>query len=360
MKQPWRLVLALTGPIILANCTQAPTPPPAPAESPSPSPSPAEPAVSPTPAPSASALYQVLPTPPPAPAVADWRTGDVIAFEMPPREDVTQRDLFVYNARLDTVVPMTAANTDADESRPKLSGDRRWLVFQRTVAEPEPRSDVLIFDTETQVEASIGQSDSAANERAPAISRDGRWVAYVADTKDGPQLRLYDLQVGANYRLPSANRAFARIDNPAFDREGTKLVFAAGTRLPNGSSDPLDLFVYDLPTGALWTIPFANTRFNEDNPVLSSDGKRMLFDSDRRGTLDLFEADLVKGVVDTLSPVNTTRFNETKANYYGKDDRLIRYKLFTEPTHYLLQIFDPAAGKIDTLPIANRLYQPAP
>lgn len=371
MIKPWRLVLVLVAPLALANCGQYPAPPHPPTKEPSPAGVPSAapldprfqqlPTAAATPSPSAPAVAP--PTPVPPPAFPDWLVGDLIVYEAPPRTDTIQRDLYVYNARLNQVVPMPGAGTEADESRPRMSGDRRWMVYQRTAADANQRLRyaAMLFDPIAQQAYPLGTDNGAVDTRAPAISRDGRYVVYVADGAETDQLVLYDLKTGKDYPLPTRS-PFALIDSPSFSSDGKRLAFSASARLQNGSADTRDLYFYELATAMVYTLPFANSRGNEDNPVLSSDGKRLLFESDRGGTRDLYQAHLTTGKLDTFSQLNSGRSDETWPAYYGVDDAWIRFKLYpspqTEPNRFLLQLYNPASTVTNTVPTTPQ--SPAP
>lgn len=293
----------------------------------------------------------------------DWREGDLIQFEAPQRPGDSRRDLFVYNARLETVVALVGANSPADETSPKLSSDRQWLAFQRTTpAAPGGRADadVMLFNTRTQMLNRLPSLNSAAfDETSPDLSGDGRWLAYVVEDGVQSEVRVYDVSTGADDALPGLNRAFAEVDDPRFSHDNRRLLFSAATRLADGGTGTSDLYLYDLSTATLFEVPFVNTPFNEANPDLHPDDRRLLFTSDRRGTRDIFEADLETGHIDDLPFANTDRFDEASPRYYGKDRRLIRFRVFPDPVEapsaYQLRIFDPSTARVDTVPVGNRL-----
>jgi hypothetical protein len=361
MPPPLKSVLSLVLAPLLLSCGPTPARPRGPDPlSPPPAAVPAALSVLPgpraeraSPAPSAS----------PSPDEGDWRQGDLIAFEAPQRPGALQRDLFIYQARLDTVLAVVAANSPADESSPKLSRDRRWLAFKRTVshAPHAPRADLLLLDTLTQrLHTLPGLNAAAAEETEPELSGDGRWLAYVSHEGGRFRLGLYDVALGAAYALPGADRGFAEVHNPRFFDQDRRIAFSARPAAPSGEAPTLDIFVYDLPSGSLYTPPFVNTPHNEDNPDISRDGRRMLFDSDRFGSRDLFEANLETGATDDLAFANTAAFDERSGRYYGPDDAWIRYKRFPAPGGYALRIYRRASGEVDTLPIPNRVLEGSP
>lgn len=357
-KVPPALVLAL----VLLGC--APAPPRAAAPLPPGRPHAAVPAaLSATAAPTATPARSPSPSPP----AGDWREGDVIAFEAPQQPGAENRDLFIYQARLDTVLAVVAANSLADEASPRLSRDRRWLAFKRTVTArgQAPRADLLLLDTVTQrLHALPGLNAAAIEETEPDLSGDGRWIAYVSQKGDRTRLGLYDVATGANFDLPGADRGFAEVHNPRFFGENRRIAFSARLASPDGGARTLDIFVYDLPSGSLYEPPFINTPHNEDNPDISADGRRMLFDSDRFGSRDLFEADLETGATDHLALANTAAFDERNGRYYGPGNAWIRFKLFPAPADapnaFLLRVYHRASGEVDTLPIPNRLLADGP
>jgi Tol biopolymer transport system component len=291
----------------------------------------------------------------------------VIAFEAPQSPGASNRDIFIYQARLDTVFAMTAANSPADESSPKLSSDRKWLAFRRTTtdADHDPHSDLLLLDTVAQrINVLQNLNTAAFDESEPDLSGDARWIAYVTDRGDVLRLGLYDVKTGTNYELPGADRGFVEVHNPRLFDKDRRIAFSASAALPDGQAGTLDIYIYDLTTGRLWQPPFVNSPFNEDNPDVSDDSSRMLFDSDRFGSLDLFEANLVTGMTDNLSFANTAAFDERSPRYYGKDDAWVRYKLnpapSADPDGFLLRVYHPSEGLVDTLSVPNQLLDKAP
>jgi Tol biopolymer transport system component len=286
----------------------------------------------------------------------------VIAFEARQRPGVSERDIFIYQDRLDTVFAMTAANSPADESSPKLSSDRKWLAFIRTSTGPDevPRSDLFLLDTVTQRLNTLPALNTfAADASDPDLSGDGRWIAYVAVRGDVSRLSLYDVTTGAHHALPGADRGFGEVRNPRLFAKDRRIAFSASAAAPDGPAGTLDIYVYDMATSTLLEPPFVNSPFDEDNPDLSDNGARMLFDSNRFGSRDLFEVNLTTGVTHNLSLANTLRFDEHSPRYYGKDDAWIRYKLTVatsaDPNGFLLRIYHPTEGLVDTVDIANRL-----
>ncbi|MFN3432040.1 MAG: hypothetical protein ACK46X_19080, partial [Candidatus Sericytochromatia bacterium] len=130
-----RPALALLSACFLSNCAQVPAS--STAQGPFVAPRPDAPAADvPLPATRVAAGESALstrgasPGASPSPGDGDWRHGDVIAFEAPQRPGASERDIFIYQARVDTVIAVTAANSPADESSPKLSSDRQWLAFR--------------------------------------------------------------------------------------------------------------------------------------------------------------------------------------------------------------------------------------
>jgi Tol biopolymer transport system component len=206
-----------------------------------------------------------------------------------------------------------------------------------------------------------GLNTAAFDETEPDLSGDARWIAYVTDRGDGSRLGLYDVTTGADFALPGADRGFIEVHNPRFFAKNRRIAFSASTALPDGRAGTLDIYIYDLTTGSLWQPPFVNSPFDEDSPDLSDDGARMLFDSNRFGSKDLFEANLATGVTHHLSFADTAAFDERSPRYYGKDDAWIRFKLnpapSADPSGFLLRVYHPREGVVDTLSVPNQLLR---
>lgn len=358
---------ALLGLLLLTNCSAPPV-----ALSPTPqAPAPRDvgpPAALKAPVPVVAEPPAVVIAPVPTPPVGafGWRDGDIIVFEAALHGE-GQRDLYLFNARFDTVWAIVEANTEFDEANPKLSRDRNWLIFRRALPHPERGQDqnLLLLDMNSGLLNTLpGVNTGDFNEIMPAISDEGRYILYVSDRDRFDRLHLYDVWTHTDYDIPVANRDVFRIGDLAFGDEGRLAIFSASFLDWKGEETDLDIFVYDFMRGMRWLAPFVQSRFNEDDPELSLDGRHLLFASDRRGSWDIYEADLQTGYIDDLVLANTPDAIENSPKFYGPNNAYIRFKFFpvgaTDPNYFQVRAFDPLSGALDTLPVANRNFLPLP
>lgn len=330
-----------------------------------------------SPSPSASPSSSSSPSPSPSPSASasppngydrlsnyDWRSGDAFAFEAakPGRID---RDIFIYNERLDTVFEMVGANTPFDESYPYLANDNRFLTFQRARIAPDgtlTHFDVLLLNTVTQrVNTLDDLNTEELDEMTPYPSGNGRWIVYTQVRGDYSRLHLYEVLTRTDSEVAAANHQFPQIVDPTISSNARQLAFAARTRLADGTFSDLNLYIYDLPSGVLVEPANVNTRFDEDDPSFNGNDKRLAFDSNRYGTRDIFESDLVTHYLDDFPFLNTREFDEVLITTWGPTSDWLRYRVFPKPdvapNFFLLRNYRPVSGVVDTLPTANRLLE---
>lgn len=292
----------------------------------------------------------VLPTSesamPPGPA-------DLITFQSDRRPNEGGYDIYVYDAAEDTVLAIAGVNTPADETHPRLSDDGQWLVFQRGL--PGGDQGLLLYDQQTRRLNTLSAVNSPqAQETEPDISADGNLIVYVSDAGGKRHIRLYDVETGDNYELGGAGRHLSDLRSPSISGNGRRVAYSAGTPAAPASSD---VYLYDIPTASQLTPPFVNTLYREFDPELSPDGTRLLFVSDRFGSEDVFECDLVSGFTDNFSQLNTDH-DEQHPRYMGARGERIVFQLRVRTDAYdqlSLRAFDRALAMLDTLPIANML-----
>jgi len=172
---------------------------------------------------------------------------------------------------------------------PAISPDGRFIAFERELS--LTNSDVHLYDRcQDMVLPQVGVNTVWA-EGQPVFSANGERLAFVRDTLPGPRVRLYDGIADRLIDLPALaapNGAYAD-SSPSINADGTVIAFVSSR---NGSND---IFVYNLVGDSLRDLPDLASPENDIDPCLTSDGRYLVFASDRpggAGGLDLYMYDL--------------------------------------------------------------------
>jgi autotransporter-associated beta strand protein len=188
-----------------------------------------------------------------------------------------------------------------------FTSDGTKIVFQSTASNLVPgdtnsASDIFVKSltdgaiTRVSTTASGGQSNH--HSERPVISPDGTKVAFrstasnlvAGDTNGRDDVFVKDLATGTITRI-STSAAGAEgdwnSDAPAFSPDGRKVVFISGasTLVPGDTNGTTDVFVRDLPTGAIERVSVSTSgaegnSMSNFNNGFSSDGSRILLSSD--------------------------------------------------------------------------------
>ncbi len=225
--------------------------------------------------------------------------------------------------------PLSAlVNTKSAEGRPALSPDGRFLVF--SVGRLGLNADLYvaeILDGEPLSPRPLARVDSEADEWSPAFSSDALWFASNRPGGAGG-LDLYRASYDAgSFGLPEpvgggVNTASDECDPAPVPGSAT---FAFSSNRPRGERIDFDVY-FALPgvpagegSGDFRLSPLAalNTPFDEREPAFTSDGRALVFASDRDGSLGGF--DLYRSILDRgewLAPEPISGVN-TKASERG-------------------------------------------
>jgi Tol biopolymer transport system component len=299
-----------------------------------------------------------VPTDPPSAALdtgMSYSPADTLTFQSDRRPSEGGYDVYVYDPAQDTVLAIVGVNTKADETNPSVSDDGKWLVFQRGVQHAEGhQQDILLYNRQNRLVSTLsGLNTVGHDETEPSISGDGQLIAYVSYEHGHPAIRLYDVPMGAAFEVPGANRRLLRVGHPALSGDGQRIAYEAASM---ADPEATDIYLYDIPAATQVTPPFVNTHFRELDPELSADGRRLLFVSDRLGSLDVFEVDLDSGNTDNFALLNSDH-DESRPEYLGGDTERLAFNLTTRDEYPLTMIraFNRRTMQIDTLPVANSL-----
>jgi eukaryotic-like serine/threonine-protein kinase len=106
----------------------------------------------------------------------------------------------------------------------------------------------------------------------------GRTLAYLSSSTSGTNEPVLVNRRGVVRRLPGLP-ALQAFGYPAVSPDGRKIAMKA---IPTGAGEPqADLWIYELPSGPLTRL--TTEPGPDDDPTWTADGKRILFDSERKG-----------------------------------------------------------------------------
>lgn len=250
-------------------------------------------------------------------------------------------DIFVYDPMAATVLALPGVNTDDDEISPSLSANGRYLVY---ATDENGDFDIRRFDLQSQIIDSLRTLNTTSDEVAPWIDDAGDTIAFVSLESGDRRLRLHDVGDQKTSIVAPVERLGGDVQEVSLSADGRWIAFAADGR--NGSDD---LYVYDRDGGTLYSPPFVNTEDDERSPVLSANGRYLLYVSEDLGSDDIRLADLQTGFVDQLILANTND-DESKPRFLNDDSILF---VSDRSGDLRLYRYRTASGLVDTLPIAN-------
>lgn len=171
------------------------------------------------------------------------------------------------------------------ETQPELSRDGRRLAF--LAIDPKGVSDLYLLELDTG-SAPIRLTDDPDLQGAPAFDPTGRRLAYFHDGREGPELRLRDLETDDARRLttlPSSD-----LEDLGWSPDGRWLAVAVRPR----SGAPVRIHLYSFATGEL--APLTEPPAGYEGDVFlswSPDSETLAFVRARdRADSDLFTVDL--------------------------------------------------------------------
>jgi hypothetical protein len=225
-------------------------------------------------------------------AVGDWR-----------RPQATARGLYLYRSapdRVPAIVRLDPASgkeqelarvtlTDAGSFSATADGATVWftsLVYDwRRPGTSDAVSELYRMDAHTR---KIARVTTGGRLWQPAVSPDGSRVAAVQ--ADGPYSRLVSVDPATGAVTGLYSRPGTNVYSPAFSPDGGSLVFTLNDR---GFQDICLLRVADEAHGSARLLPGPD-RSGEYYPAFL-DGQRVVFSSDRTGSLCLYVVDTVTG-----------------------------------------------------------------
>lgn len=171
--------------------------------------------------------------------------------------------------------------------------DGKKIAYTRTTSDNKHWSklhDIYIFDLESEREIRITEELRA---NAPSVSPDGKRIAFVAGNdgtlnlfivKIEQLVTLSSLELIKNVSKMTNFSNGEQVYNPKWSNDGKKILFDYSIK------DGRDIAELNIENNSADFL-FA-TNFDERNAVYSSDGKKIIFSSDKTGIFNLYEYDL--------------------------------------------------------------------
>ena len=173
-------------------------------------------------------------------------------------------------------------------STPRLSpdGDRAVVVVNE-----EGRTDLWVLDLATD---SMSQITTVETATSPAWSPDGTWIAFGAVKED----RF------AMYRVDVSSQAVRELHDSAYPLSPAGFMAGGSQLLFIERSPRSDIFTLDLnaASGDQAIAPVLETDEVEESAALSSDGRLLVYESERAGSRQIFVRDLTNGQEIQISP----------------------------------------------------------
>lgn len=250
-------------------------------------------------------------------------------------------DIFLYDRIEQTIQWVSRPFGDAvpnwaDSSRPAISHDGRYVVFQSRQQQLVPGgtsndTHIFIWDrvtaetrqvsiTATGIELTEQLSD--ANNNSPTISADGRYVIFQTETSrvfshSGHSLQRWDRDTGelktVSYRAHGGdglNVAFGP-RHPKISPDGRYVLFGSHdqdvTPQPVDSGTETQLYVRDMETGRVYLVsvssqgePNASFSIHEGSWAINQDGTHMVYQSGAHNLTEDRDSGLIQNVFLTV------------------------------------------------------------
>lgn len=182
---------------------------------------------------------------------------------------------------------------DKGPEAPTWSADARRIAFPGIGT--SGKTEIWVVERDGSNLREVSTKASSRNKGQPSLSPDGSQVAYVADMRGAITIFVTDLATGASRNLTAGVEASH--ESPRWSPDGMHLLFSS-TR-EDESRTRMDIFVMNADGSEVRNL----TRHpHEDfNAQWAGDGRRVVFNSLRTGTSQIFALDLVSGATLRMS-----------------------------------------------------------
>jgi Tol biopolymer transport system component len=241
---------------------------------------------------------------------------NLVAGDMNGFADIFVRDLLAGTTERVSVSTLGAEGNGDSTTRPSISYDGRFVVFQSLAT----NFDIFVHDrqlgTTERVSVTGGGAEGNFESVYPSISDDGRFVAFVSyatnlvavDANGFADVFVHDRQNGMN-ECVSVDSAGAQADSgsyyPSISPDGRFVEFhsLASNLVAGDTNGAWDVFVHDRQVGATERVSvdsaWAQGNFGSYYPSISADGRFVAFQStasnlvpgDTNGFDDIFVRD---------------------------------------------------------------------
>jgi Tol biopolymer transport system component len=253
--------------------------------------------------------------------------GKKIAYLSNQDYDYASTGLFVYNIQTKKS-EMIAFPVSTDFS---WSPDGKKLVYAKRNYPPSIDG-VTIYDL---YEYNFGTKDEKRLTKelraySPAFSSDGKKICFVVNKAGTLNLKISNAD-GSNISSPTKFNQGEQIYSPGFIENDSKIIFEFSLR------DNRKISILNIETGE-YSYLFNDEETDTRNPVLSKDGKKLYYASDRTGIFNIysynFETKETKQITNELGgafmPSVDTNNNLVYSSYHSNGYKISLLKNFSE------------------------------
>lgn len=199
----------------------------------------------------------------------------------------------------------SVVNSEARESHPFLSNDGRTLYFHSGDRPGGVGIADIWMSTRNSLDAdwnpveNFAAINTAASELAPFISTDGRTFLYNDGLVENQPATIYQLSRDSDEGPWGPRSAFPAPINDGVSNSSSAFLSADGNTLlfhsdREGGEGMMDLYEAIRPSsGEPWMVrnlgPNVNSPVRDNNPIMSSDGRTLIFGSERADGLGEFD-----------------------------------------------------------------------
>jgi Tol biopolymer transport system component len=169
---------------------------------------------------------------------------------------------------------------DAD---PSWSADGSQLAYTRRFSDTESR--IMVTSAVGASPRFVTPDGSGLVESEPAFSPDGTRIVFRGRTAGTSFLsgedELYSIGLDGSGLTPLTNTPGAVVQEPTFSPDGTRIAFSSA--IADGQTlGPSDVFLLDPLTGASSLVTKRRPNADDDDPSWRPDGKRLIYERERR------------------------------------------------------------------------------